>query len=76
VAQAVQSALNQTLSKNLYEIILTKNFSTSFDEEWSKKDGVRIRLHPCHLHSVYQCMNSSRKSTSGVKGVFFGFMLL
>jgi glycosyltransferase involved in cell wall biosynthesis len=41
VAQAVQSALNQTLSKNLYEIILTKNFSTSFDEEWSKK-GVKI----------------------------------
>src|SRR5579875_90929 len=35
-----------------------------------KADPVRIRIHPCHLHSVYQCTNSSRKSTSDVKRAF------
>ena len=32
-----------------------------------ENDGVRISIHPCHLHSVYQCTNSSRNSTSGAK---------
>jgi hypothetical protein len=32
-------------------------------------DSVQISLRVYHLHCVYQCMNSSRKSTSGAKSV-------
>jgi len=39
-------------------------------------DGVRISLHLCHLHSVYQCMKSSRKSRMGVESVLLGLILL
>src|SRR5579875_3885184 len=44
--------------------------------EKSSLDPLQIRIHSCHLHSVYQVMNSSRKSTSGAKSVFFGLTLL
>lgn len=39
--QAVYSALNQTLPKHKYEIILTKNFETEHDKEWEKR-GVKL----------------------------------
>jgi len=39
--QAVDSALNQTLSRDNYEVIVTKNFDTIYDEGW-KKQGVKV----------------------------------
>jgi len=41
LAQAVASALNQSLSEELYEIILTKNFDSSDDENW-RATGVKL----------------------------------
>jgi len=37
---------------------------------------VRISIHSFHLHSVYQWMNSSRKTRMDVRSVFLGLMLL
>lgn len=41
VRQAVQSVLNQTLSREKYEVILSKNFETEYDKEWEAQ-GVRL----------------------------------
>ena len=38
---AIESVLNQTLARNEYEVIVSKNFPTEYDEEWEKR-GVRL----------------------------------
>jgi len=39
--RAVESALNQTLPRDKYEVIVTKNFDCEHDEEW-KRRGVKL----------------------------------
>jgi|SRR5579875_26606 len=41
LAQAVESALNQTLAKDEYEVIVSKNFDCEYDEEWRRR-GVKL----------------------------------
>ena len=41
IKEAVQSVLNQTLDKNLYEIIVIKNFKTHLDQKW-RREGVKL----------------------------------
>ncbi len=41
--QCVDSILNQTLDKSLYEIIIVKNFESPEDEDWKKK-GIKVLL--------------------------------
>lgn len=43
--EAVESVLSQTLNKELYEIILIKNFETRYDRQWAKK-GVKLLFRP------------------------------
>lgn len=38
---AVESVLNQTLARNEYEVVVSKNFPTEYDEEWEKR-GVKL----------------------------------
>jgi glycosyltransferase involved in cell wall biosynthesis len=45
IKEAVQSVLNQTLDKNLYEIIVIKNFSTHLDQKW-RRNGVKLIYKP------------------------------
>jgi glycosyltransferase involved in cell wall biosynthesis len=40
--QAVDSVLAQTLSPDKYEVIVTKNFDTKYDEEWSKQGVILV----------------------------------
>lgn len=42
--QAVDSVLNQHLSRDMYEVIVSKNFVSEFDKEWSSK-GVKLLLY-------------------------------
>ncbi len=43
--EAVQSVLNQTLDKNLYEVIVIKNFRTHLDRKW-RINGVKLIYKP------------------------------
>lgn len=41
LSHAVRSALSQTLPRNLYEVVVTKNFDTPEDEHW-RTEGVKL----------------------------------
>ena len=43
--EAVNSVLNQTLDKDIYELIVIKNFITEFDQEW-KSRGIKLIYKP------------------------------
>ncbi len=45
IKEAIQSVLNQTLDKDLYEIIVIKNFRTPFDRIWSS-NGIKLIYKP------------------------------
>jgi len=49
--QAVDSALNQTLNKEHYEIIVTKNFDTEYDDKWKRSGVLLIRFDGANLCS-------------------------
>ena len=43
--EAVNSVLDQTLDKDIYELIVIKNFITEFDQEW-KSRGIKLIYKP------------------------------
>lgn len=49
--QAVDSALKQTLPRHRYEVILSKNFETEYDEEWLEKGVKLIRFKQGYVGS-------------------------